>query len=188
MVLCPWWCCRAPRGEASAAAAPAEAAPGEARRTPRGGTEGAAGDGCDGCWGWGPVPWGPLVGWGVMRWGVMRLGGGEEWLLILLMLMIIDLLMADGFKEMLGQMRLLAVSLLDTVNVGEDVLQGVEVQRAALEDRVHRRRSPSPGPHRWLQAGLVGNDAAERRAVAWASKPPAAWQAGWNFSDQLVVG
>ena len=26
------------------------------------------------------------------------------------------------------------------------------------------------------QAGLVGNDAPERRVVAWASKPPAAWQ------------
>ena len=40
----------------------------------------------------------------------------------------------------------------------EEVLHGVEVQRAAIE------------------AGLVGHDAPERRAVAWACKPPAAWQ------------
>ena len=42
----------------------------------------------------------------------------------------------------------------------KDVLMGLEVQRAVLE------------------AGLIGNDAPERRAVAWASRPPAAWQEG----------
>lgn len=40
----------------------------------------------------------------------------------------------------------------------EEALHGVEVQRAAIE------------------AGLVGHDAPERRAVAWACRPPAAWQ------------
>lgn len=48
----------------------------------------------------------------------------------------------------------------------EDVLHGIEVQRAVLE------------------AGLVGNDAPERRLVAWASKPPAAWQEeGVSFEE-----
>ena len=42
----------------------------------------------------------------------------------------------------------------------QEVLHGIEVQRAVLE------------------AGLVGNDASERRRVAWAAKPPSAWQAG----------
>ena len=41
---------------------------------------------------------------------------------------------------------------------------------------IHRWSTVDPPLSLFGQAGLVGNDAPERRLVAWASKPPAAWQ------------